>query len=229
MVLSDQMPVLVLPETTLFPASFLPAIITAPAQIKLMHDVINGNRFLIVAMRKLHAKGQTPEPVACLGIPRIAVTAHDGSIRAVFQGLARVELEERLITKPYPIYTYQVLESPPFDTETVRELLDEVCNLVEENLVKGKLVPFASQVSTYAIPKVVPADATQSLITFLRSVDDPQQVTDFISSTLLRRAKHRQTLLETLNLESRLKLLLKFLNTELRNSKKRKNRPNELF
>jgi len=53
MVLSDQMPVLVLPETTLFPASFLPAIITAPAQIKLMHDVINGNRFLIVAMAQI--------------------------------------------------------------------------------------------------------------------------------------------------------------------------------
>ena len=56
----------------------------------------------------------------------------------------------------------------------------------------------------------------EHILRYLSNLDDPDQIADIVSCTLLTVAVERQTILETIDLEKRLKSLIHFLMREIR-------------
>jgi len=212
-----------LPNATLFPQALLPLYIFEPRYRKMLVDSLNSDRMISVAMQKPGRKRETPSPVAGLGLIRVSVEHRDGTSRLVLQGLARVELVEPVCYKPYRVHRIRALESPPCNDVVVDALLAKVRELLEERVQLGLPFPFpvvskTGDKSDEPGPDVSPKE----VLDYLDKLSDPEQVADLVSCAVLSGAEQRQIILETVNLESRLKQLIHFLMAE--NSRQRKDK-----
>ena len=81
MKLPSEVPIMTLPNATLFPQALLPLYIFEPKYRQMLLDSLNTNRMFSVAMQKPGKNRETPCPVAGLGIIRVSVDHSDGPIR----------------------------------------------------------------------------------------------------------------------------------------------------
>ena len=95
MKLPREVPVMTLPNATLFPQALLPLYIFEPRYRQMLADALHSHRMFSVAMQQPGTKRESPSPVAGLGLIRVSVGHRDGTSHLVLQGLARVELEGR--------------------------------------------------------------------------------------------------------------------------------------
>src|SRR5271166_573635 len=114
-----EIPVMTLPNATLFPQALLPLYIFEPRYRQMLADALHSNRMFSVAMQRPGRARETPSPVAGLGLIRVSVGHRDGTSHLVLQGLARVELAAAVRFKPYRIQRIRPLETPPCDTVAV--------------------------------------------------------------------------------------------------------------
>ena len=210
-----------LPGATLFPQALLPLYIFEPRYRQMLADALHSTRMFSVAMQKPGSTRESPSPVAGLGLIRVSVGHRDGTSHLVLQGLARVELEETVRCKPYRIHRIRPLRTPPCDNVKVDALVAKMRELLEEHVRLGLPFPF---------PVVSPAKAqtqgtlplsAKKILRYLDSIADPEQAVDQVSCAVLPGAAERQQILETLDVETRLRRLIHFLLAEIR--KKRKN------
>jgi hypothetical protein len=140
----------------------------------------------------------------------------------VLQGIARVELEETVRYKPYRVQRIRPLETPPCNNAVVDGLLAKVRELLAERLALGLFFPFP--VVSKGKP-VEPPDGVspKEVLGYLDKLTDPEQVADLVSCAVLSGPAERQTILETVNLESRLRRLIHFLMAEISRQRKDKN------
>src|SRR5881296_1413713 len=135
-----EVPVMTLPNATLFPQALLPLYIFEPRYRQMLTDALHSNRMFSVAMRRPGTGRETPSPVAGLGLIRVSVGHRDGTSHLILQGLARVELEEAVRYKPYRVQRIRPLRSPPCDNVRVDALVAKVRELLEERIDLG--LPF---------------------------------------------------------------------------------------
>src|SRR5271167_2700869 len=137
MKLPREIPVMTLPNATLFPQSLLPLYIFEPRYRRMLADSLESNRMFSVAMQKPGVKRESPSQIAGLGLIRVSVGHEDGTSHLVLQGLARVELEGTVRYKPYRIQRIRPLESPPCNELAVDALMAKVRELLEERVKLG--------------------------------------------------------------------------------------------
>src|SRR5712691_8542413 len=142
MKLPREVPVMTLPNATLFPQALLPLYIFEPRYRQMLADALRSDRMFSVAMQKPGRRRETPSPVAGLGLIRASVRHRDGTSHLILQGLARVQLETTLRYKPYRIHRIRPLESLPGDTVRVDALVARVRELLEERTRLGLPFPF---------------------------------------------------------------------------------------
>jgi Lon protease-like protein len=206
-------PVMTLPNATLFPQALLPLHIFEPRYRQMLADSLHSNRMFAVAMQKPGNSRETPSPVAGLGLIRVSVRHRDGTSHLVLQGVGRIRLEETVRYKPYRIHRIQSLQAPPCDSVAADALLAKVRELLEERTGLG--LPWPSTEAT------APGGySPKKILNYLDSVADPEQAADLVSSTVLPGGAERQALLETVDVESRLRRLIQFLLAELRGKRK---------
>src|SRR5580658_1578388 len=141
MKLPNEVPVMTLPNATLFPQYLLPLYIYEPRYRKMLVDALNGDRMFSVAMQRPGSARETPSPVAGLGLIRVSVGHADGTSHLVLQGIARVELEETVRYKPYRVQRIRPLKTPPSNDLVVDALLAKVRELLEERVKLGLAGP----------------------------------------------------------------------------------------
>src|SRR5207302_8297171 len=137
-----EVPVMTLPNATLFPQALLPLYIFEPRYRQMLADALHSSRMFSVAMQKPGSSRESPSPIAGLGLIRVSVGHRDGTSHLILQGLARVELEELVRYKPYRIQKIRPLETPPCDNVTVDALVAKVRELLEERINLGIPLPF---------------------------------------------------------------------------------------
>src|SRR6516225_11207172 len=137
MQLPREVPIMTLPNATLFPQALLPLYIFEPRYRQMLADALHSNRMFSVAMQKPGRTREAPSPVAGLGLIRVSVGHRDGTSHLVLQGLARVELGEAVRYKPYRIQRIRPLETPPCDNVRVDALVAKMRELLEERLRLG--------------------------------------------------------------------------------------------
>src|SRR5215468_9744253 len=123
MKLPPEVPVMTLPNATLFPQALLPLYIFEPRYRQMLADALHTNRMFSVAMQKPGSTRESPAPVAGLGLIRVSVGHRDGTSHLILQGLARVELEQTVRYKPYRVQRIRPLSTPPCDSVAADALL----------------------------------------------------------------------------------------------------------
>src|SRR3989440_2586707 len=221
MKLPREVGVMILPNATLFPQALLPLYIFEPRYRQMLADALHSNRMFSVAMQRPGRGRETPSPVAGLGLIRVSVGHRDGTSHLILQGLARVELEEAVRYKPYRVQRIRPLQSPPCDNVKVDALVAKVRELLEERIQLGLPFPFPvmspdQSQSTPAPPSFSPKE----ILNYLDSITDPEQAVDLVSCAVLPGAAERQSILETVDVEVRLRRLIHFLLAEIRNKRK---------
>ncbi len=206
-----------LPNATLFPQALLPLYIYEPRYRQMLADALHSTRMFSVAMLKPGSGRETPSPVAGLGLIRVSVGHRDGTSHLILQGLARVELEETVRYKPYRVQRIRPLQSPPCDNVKVDALVAKVRELLEERIQLGLPFPFPVMSSEKAeTTPTPPSFSPKEILTYLDSITDPEQTADLVSCAVLPGAAERQSILETVDVEARLRRLIRFLLAEIR-------------
>ncbi len=208
-----------LPNIILFPQAMLPLYIFERRYRQMLRDALSSHRMFSVAMQRTGRTRETPSAVAGLGLIRASVANKDGTSNLILQGLARVELHEVIQYKPYRIQRIRPLATQPKDSIVVDALTAKVRDLVVERLEQGIQLP------VQVLKKLAHLNATEydpltgysleHVLKYLASLDDPDQIADIVSCTLLTVAPERQIILETVDLEARLKHLIHFLMAEI--------------
>src|SRR5262245_5192119 len=178
----------------------------------MLADALHSNRMFAVAMQKPGNAREVPLPVAGLGLVRVSVGHRDGTSHLILQGIARVELEEAVRYKPYRIHRIKPMQTPPCDSVAADALLAKVRELLEEWIRLD--LPLPSPVMPTS-----PADK-EKILGYLDSISDPEQAADLVSCAVLPDAAERQTILETVDVETRLRRLIQFLLAEIRKRRK---------
>jgi len=207
---------MILPNATLFPQALLPLYIFEPRYRQMLADALHSHRMFSVAMQKPGRTRETPSPVAGLGLIRVSVSHRDGSSHLVLQGLARVELKAAVRYKPYRIQRIRPLEIPPSNSAAVDALVAKVRELLEERADLGLTFPFLAMPSGKAECISVPTSfSSEEVMGYLNSISDPEHVVDMVSCAVLEGAVERQAILETVDVEARLRRLVHFLLAEI--------------
>jgi Lon protease-like protein len=210
MKLPREIPVMVLPSATLFPQAMLPLYIFEPRYRQMLADALGSTRMFSVAMQRPGRTRETPSPIAGLGFIRVSVGHRDGTSHLILQGMTRVELKEIVRYKPYRIQRIKPLPTPPCDNVRVDALVAKLRELLQERVELG--LPFP-------LPSVAPGKPKE-ILRYLNSIDDPARTADLVSCAVLPGAADRQTILETVDVEARLRCLIYFLLAEIRNKRK---------
>jgi len=212
-----EIPVMTLPNATLFPQALLPLYIFEPRYRQMLADALHSNRMFSVAMQRPGSGREIPSPVAGLGLIRVSVAHRDGTSHLILQGLARVELEETVRYKPYRVQRIRPLRSPPCDNVKVDALVAKVRELLQERITLGLPFPFPvmspEKTETNATPR---SYSPKEILNYLDSITDPEQTADLVSCAVLQGAIERQMILETVDVEARLRRLIRFLLVEIR-------------
>ncbi len=224
--LPNEVPVMTLPNATLFPQALLPLYIFEMRYRQMLADALHGNRVLAVAMRKPNTTRETPTEVAGVGLIRVSVAHKDSTSHLILQGLTRVKLGKVVKYRPYRVQQIEPLATPPCNTIKTDELLGTVRELLKERVLLG--MPFPFPFVSHSKPgepgQPPPAFSPKEVIGYLDSISDPEQAADLVSCAVLAGAEDRQMILETLDVEARLKQLAKFLLRDIQSHPKRKRR-----
>jgi ATP-dependent Lon protease len=214
-----EIPVMTLPNATLFPQALLPLYIFEPRYRQMLADALDSNRMFSVAMLKPGSTRESPSPVAGLGLIRVSVGHRDGTSHLILQGIARVELETAIRYKPYRVQRIRALQTPPCDNVKVDALMAKMRELLEERIGLGLPFPFPVMSPGHAEPAETPV-SPKKILSYLDAIADPEQAADLVSCALLPGAAERQMILETVDVESRLQRLIHFLLVEIRRKRK---------
>ncbi|HYX76685.1 MAG TPA: endopeptidase La, partial [Gaiellaceae bacterium] len=196
----SQLPVLPLKETVIFPQSVSPLAIGQERSIKLVDDVLEGDRMLALVT----VKNPDADPpgwddlydVGTAGIVHKMIRVPDGTLRILIQGVERIRLDRRVEDEPYLVAGLEVVpdeleESPELEALT-RSVQNEFSRLIS-------LVPY------------LPAELELAAA----NVDEPSALSHLVASTLRLKTGEKQALLEQRDVTARLRDVLRILTREL--------------
>src|SRR5262249_37697297 len=132
-VIPDALPVLPLRDAVVFPLTAVPLAVAQPRSLRLVDDVMRGNRLLaLVGQRDAKA-----EPAAVEDLHRIGTvgTIHqlarvpDGSIRLMVQGIERIRLLDSIGAEPYLVARVEPAPEPAVQTTEVEGLRRAVVDI----------------------------------------------------------------------------------------------------
>ena len=196
----DTLPILPLREAILLPFTATPLVVGQPRSVKLVDDVMRGNRLLtLVAQRDPKVESATPEilhRVGTVGVIHQLARAADGTIRMMVQGLERVRIKDWTQTEPYLVAR---IEQAP----------DEVLEGTEVEALRQAVVDVFSRLVA------VSTDLPDELPMAARNLPDPRHVVYFIASVAPLETSMRQEVLETDPVTAKLRRLLELLQREL--------------
>jgi ATP-dependent Lon protease len=198
----DQVPILPLRDTVLFPQSALPLGAGRESSVRLLEDVVRGNR-LIGVFTQRDASTEEPQEADLHRIGTLA-TVHkilkqpDGSVRLVVQGLHRIRIVELSQVRPYLVA--RIAEEP--------ELSPPAGDLETEALARNAVNLFRQVVE---LSPMLPDELT----TVVQNVTQPDRLGDLIAATLpALTTQAKQELLETPDVKARLARLVAVLTKE---------------
>jgi ATP-dependent Lon protease len=201
--LPDELPILPLRDTVLFPNSFMPLAVARESSVRLIDEAISGGK-LIGVFTQRDATVEEPQQA---DLYSLGTASHihkmfklpDGSLRLIVQGLARLTLEEVTAVRPY--LRAKVSLAP--------EITADVHHLEIDALLRNIRANFQQVVSLSPL-------LSDDLQTLSANITDPGRLADFIASSLTTISTQvKQEVLETRDVRARLDTLNRVLIKEL--------------
>ncbi|HVS85185.1 MAG TPA: endopeptidase La [Gaiellaceae bacterium] len=198
--LPSQLPVLPLKETVVFPDSMTPLAIGQDRSIRLIDDVVGGER-LLALLTVRDDEVETPGwgdlyRIGTAAVVHKMIRVPDGTLRILVQGLRRIRLEQEVMDDPYLVGEFRLV---PDELEETREL---------EALTRSAQGMFARIIGL--VPYL-----PEELQIAAANVDDASALCHLVASTLRLKTEEKQRILEAANVEERLREVTKILGREL--------------
>src|SRR5687767_3691122 len=199
----DELPLLPLRDTVLFPNSFMPLAVARESSVRLIDEAISSGK-LIGVFTQRDASVEEPQQG---DLYRVGTASHihkmfklpDGSLRLIVQGLTRLTLDEVTATRPY--LRARVTTAP--------EALDEEDRLEIDALLRNIKTNFQQVVSLSPL-------LSDDLQTLAANIGEAGRLADFIASSFTTIATAvKQEVLETLDVRARMDALNRILIKEL--------------
>ena len=197
----DELPILPLRNTVLFPGVVLPITVGRDKSIKAVNDAYKADKLIgVIAQKDSTVEEPTVSDLEEIGtIAKIAklIKMPDGGTTIIIQGKKRFKVEE--ITSEDPYFKAKI---KPLDEEVLKDDNDF------EAMV-GSIKDLASQI--ISISPNLPSEAA----IILKNIENPSFLIHFVSSNLNSDIKDKQRLLVINNIKARAELLMNLMQTEL--------------
>ncbi|HEX3226507.1 MAG TPA: endopeptidase La [Gaiellaceae bacterium] len=197
------LPVLPLKETVVFPESMTPLAIGQERSIKLIDDVIGGDRLLALVTVRVGDEGEPETPgwddlygVGTAAVVHKMIRVPDGTLRVLVQGLRRISLQRRVLDDPYLVGEFVELADVLHESKETEALTRNVQGLFARII---GLVPY--------LPEELQIAAA--------NVDEPSALCHLVASTLRLKTEEKQKLLGLVDVGDRLREVSLILNREL--------------
>jgi ATP-dependent Lon protease len=199
--LPEALPVLPLRELVPFPEALMPLAIGQERSIRLVNDVLAGNRMLVMVASRVVGEGEEPGPddlyrVGVAGVVARMLKVPDGTLRILVHGAQRVVLTDFVATEPYLVARIEDAPDelvPSSELEALhRNVQSTFSHIIEE-------VPYLPEELQVAVA----------------NLDDPSELAHMIAGALRLKTEEKQALLEERNVTKRLRMLSELLAREL--------------
>jgi ATP-dependent Lon protease len=195
------LPVLALKDTVIFPHSMTPLAIGQERSIRLIDDVVSGDRLLALVTAKdasIDAPGwEDIYEVGTAAVVHKMLKIPDGTLRILVGGMQRIRLTGRLSSDPYLVGEFEAEPDTNDDTPEVEALTRNVQSLFAQIIALAPYLPAELQLAA-------------------TNVDDPSALAHLVASTLRTiPTEERQQLLEQTDVEQRLRHLSAILSREV--------------
>ena len=198
--LPDALPILPLRETVTFPDTLTPLAVGQERSIKLVDDVLSGNRMLAM-VASMDPANDTPGPGDLYGVGVAGTVARmmkvpDGTLRILVQGGERVKLSGYVTESPYLVARVEPMADEVKPSPELEALTRNVQNTFSEIIEQIPYLPEELQLA-------------------VTNLDDPSALGHLIAGALRISVEEKQGLLEELDVAKRLRRLSEILTREL--------------
>jgi len=194
------LPVLPLKDSVTFPDTLTPLAVGQERLVRLVNDVLGGNRMLVMAASR-DAELEEPGPddlyeVGVVGVVARMMKVPDGTLRILVQGTQRVRLEDFVATEPYLVARIEELPDILEPSSELEALKRNVQNTFSQIIEQTPYLP-------------------EEMAVALANLDDPSELAHMIAGSLRISVEEKQKLLEERDVAKRLRLLSQYLAREL--------------
>ena len=197
----DELPILPLRNTVLFPGVVLPITVGRDKSIKAVTDAYKGDKLIgVIAQKDSTIEEPTVSDLEEIGtVAKIAklIKMPDGGTTVIIQGRKRFKVDE--ITS----------EDPYFKAKIIVQEEEVLKNDSDFDAMVGSIKDLAAQI--IAISPNLPSEAG----IILKNIENPSFLIHFVSSNLSSDLKDKQRLLVINNIKARAELLMNLMQTEL--------------
>ena len=206
--LSEVLPILGLSDIVIFPGMIAPLLVESPGSVKLIDDVVGGNRLVgLVLQTKPEAENPKPDElheIGCAARVLKMLKFPDGTVRVLIEGLWRIRVTQYESEEPYLRGRFVLHRDEKEDSLEVTALARNAQGLFEEVI---KLSPTLSE----------------QIKTATLNIEHPGRLADIIAANLNlmpvvkqeQSLAEKQDLLGTCSVKERLKKLMPLLKREL--------------
>jgi ATP-dependent Lon protease len=199
--LSDEIAILPLRNTVLFPGVVIPITVGRDKSIKAVSEAYKGDKMVgVVSQKDSQVEEPTPADLQSIGtIAKIVklIKMPDGGTTIIIQGKKRFQLDAITAEDPYFKAKFHILEDSP------------IANEAEIQAMIGSIKDLAGQI--IQLSPNIPSEAS----ILLRNIENPSFLIHFVSSNLNGELSQKQKLLEINDLQERAEFLMNLMHTEL--------------
>ena len=201
LVIPNELPLLPLRNTVLFPGVVLPITVGRDKSIKAVSDAYKADKLIgVIAQKDSTVEEPTVSDLEEIGtVAKIAklIKMPDGGTTIIIQGKKRFKIDEITCEDPYFKAKIQTLEE------------EVLTNDKDFNAMVGSIKDLAGQI--VQISPNLPSEAA----IILKNIENPVFLIHFVSSNLNSDIKDKQRLLVINNIKERAELLMNLMQTEL--------------
>src|SRR5882724_8723619 len=198
--LPTRLPILPLSDVVVFPHMVAPLLVSSPQSIRLIDEVVAGNRLLAMTLQTDPDLEQPrPDqllPCGCVARVMRMLKFPDDSVRVLIQGLKRMRIVRVESEKPYLQAEIAALDDELDPTLVTSALARNAGNLFQEIINLSPSLPDELKVAVV-------------------NIEDPSKLADVIAANLNLPLQEKQRLLEAVRVKYRLTLLTNLLNREV--------------
>lgn len=197
----DQLPILVLKNTVLFPGIVIPITVGRDKSIRAIQEAYNTDKFVAVISQK-NPKVEDPNADDLYNVGSVArilklLKMPDGTTTAILKGVRRIQLNALLQESPYLIGSFNNLSYvEPEDNIKFKALIDSIKDIANQII---QLSPN------------IPTDAA----VMLKNIDNDKFLLNFIASNLGSKVKSKQRILEQDDLMKKAEIIFEQMDSEL--------------
>ncbi|HHX65869.1 MAG TPA: endopeptidase La [Chloroflexi bacterium] len=200
MPMPEQLPVLGLRNTVVFPLTVVPLVVQRPRSVRLIDDAVLADRLVaLVALKDPDVEDPMPADLYDMGtmamVHRLA-RSPDGTLHIIVQGLERIRLSEFTQVDPYMRARYEVAS-----------------DIVEEGIELDALVRSVSDMFRRLVE--LSTHIPEEMLASALSADDARQLAYTVATSTRMEMSVRQEILELDDVSEKLRRLLAVLTREL--------------